>query len=191
MTRSTAAVRAALAVALLLALPLAMACGDDAQEPAGAGQMTAMEGMPRAHGAQLPPVKGLYAHEQILFVHSEASTEEIAKVLTDMMGSPVLVVPELAEVPPEALGDVYVFRNGVRGDGPLGHQLDVFDSSPEDPEYTPLRAVSFVTWRDEASARTLGSAQEVLAAREEGDVRIEVTDVVVNMPFLRWPGGKR
>ncbi len=37
-----------------------------------------------------------------------------------MMGSPVLVVPSLAKAPEEMLARVYVFTNGLTGDGPLG-----------------------------------------------------------------------
>ena len=44
----------------------------------------------------VPPVVGYADGEQILFLHTETSDPEIARILTDMMGSPVLVVPAVA-----------------------------------------------------------------------------------------------
>lgn len=104
-----------------------------------------MGGMAR-RGEELPAVKGFFQGEEILFVHPEASDAEAAEMLTEMMGSPVLVVPTLADVPDSALARVFVFRNGVKGDGPMGYQSDVFDSAPGSGNYTPLRGVHFVSW---------------------------------------------
>lgn len=104
-------------------------------------------------GPQLPAVTALHEGREIRFVHPEASDPAVAKVLTDMMGgSPVMVVPELAQVPRSALANVFVFRNGVRGGGPFGFQPDVFASVPGAADYSPLRAVNLVRWRDPAGA---------------------------------------
>lgn len=142
-------------------------------------------------GAIAPPITGYLEGEEIRFVHTEASDPEIAETLTEMVDSPVLVVPELAEVPEAALANVYVFTNGIRGDGPLEFQSDVFDAPPDTPGYSPLRAVNLVTWADERDARTLTSVAAVLEAEREGEVTIEKPGVVVNMPLLTWPAGRR
>lgn len=153
--------------------------------------MDGMEGMPTTD-VRLPPVPGLYAGEQIFFSHPEASDAEVAATLTGMMaGSPVLVVPDLAEVPEHARDEVYVFANGVEGVGPFGFQRDVFPTAPGDEAYSPLRTVVLVTWRDEGQARELTTAEAVSAAVDAGEVDLEETPVVVNMPFLTWPGGQR
>lgn len=142
-------------------------------------------------GAIAPPITGYVDGEEIRFVHTEASDPEIAKTLTEMVDSPVLVVPELAQVPEAALANVYVFTNGIRGDGPLDFQSDVFDSPPGTPGYSPLRAVNLVTWTQGADARTLKSAAQVQEAASKGAVTIKKPGVVVNMPLLTWPGGRR
>ncbi len=151
-----------------------------------------MSGMSTAEDVpNLPPVKAFYEGEEVFFVHPEASDQKVADMLTDMMGSPVFVVPELARVPEEALSEVYVFTNGVEGDGPFGFQADVFDSAPGDEGYSPLRSLHLVTWEDESRARELRTLREVLEAEENGEVTIERQDVVINEPFLTWPGGRR
>ncbi|MDQ4129394.1 MAG: hypothetical protein M3133_00125 [Actinomycetota bacterium] len=166
-----------------------------AQPPFGGGdarQGMAQDGMRPASDVRLPPVRGIFNGQTVFFVHSEASDPYAAGLLTGMMGgSPVLLVPELASVPDLALAAVYVFTNGVRGEGPLGYQLDVFDSAPPDPSYRPLRRVHLVTWSPNSNPVALGSAQEILEAERLGALAIRPSDVVVNMPFLTWPGGQR
>ncbi len=142
----------------------------------------------------VPPVTGYVDGQKILFLHTETSDPKIAKILTDMMGSPVLVVPSLARAPKEMLAPVYVFTNGVSGDGPmgpLGFQPDVFNNPPGHPGYSPLRTIVLVTWKDGSSARTLTSAAEVQKAISNGEVTTEEPGVVVNMPFVTWPSGRR
>lgn len=141
----------------------------------------------------VPPVRGYAAGEEILFLHTEASDSGIAKTLTEMMRSPVLVVPELASAGDALLAEVYVFTNGPQPDvqGPLGYQADVFDCPPGEACYTPLRRVNLVTWASPRQARILRSAEEVTAALEAGELTAERPGVVVNMPITRWPGGER
>ena len=157
--------------------------------------MTPMGGMMAAAGPTVPPVTGYSEGQEILFIHTETSDPKIAKILTDMMGgSPVLVVPSLAEAPKRMLAPVYVFTNGMTGDGPmgpLGGQADIFEHPPGNPAYSPLRAVTLVTWKDEKSARVLKSVAELRSVIDSGAVSIEEAGVVVNMPFLTWPGGQR
>lgn len=138
-----------------------------------------------------PPVKGLYNGKEIQFIHTEASDPQVAAMLTRMMGPTVLVVPSLARVHADLLADVYVFTNGVKGNGPFGFQEDVFDSVPGDPHYTPLRSVILVTWRDGPKPRVLGSVGDIRAATDNAEATLKRPGVVVNMPVLIWPGGTR
>ncbi len=133
-----------------------------------------------------PMAMAYYEGEVIYFIHPEASDEGVAGVLTEMMGPDVLAVPSLADIPAELLANVYVFTNGVEGMGPLGFQPDVFDSVPDDEDYTPLRAISLVTWQDGTEPRELMSVSEIEEAADAGDLVIEQPGVVVNMPILVW-----
>jgi len=139
----------------------------------------------------IPPIRGYMEGKEIRFIHTEASDAKVAELLTDMMGSPVLVVPSLAQAPSATLSNVYVFTNGIRGEGPFRFQPDVFDNPPGTTGYSPLRALNLVTWKEEQLARKLKSAAEVEGAMEKGEVTIKQPGVVVNMPMLTWPGGRR
>ncbi len=162
-----------------------------AEQDEGMGGMATPSGRP----VTVPPVDGFYAGEAILFIHTEASDEQIAELLTGMMGSPVIVVPQLGDVPQSALANVYVFTNGVAPEGgmggPMGFQPDVFDSAPGDAAYSPLRAVNLVTWAENAEPRVLRSAEDIRSAEAAGELTIERPGGVVNMPLLAWPGGHR
>jgi len=139
----------------------------------------------------IPPIKGYMEGKEIRFIHTEASDTNVAELLTEMMGSPVLVVPSLAQAPKATLSNVYVFTNGISGEGPFKFQPDVFDNPPGTTGYSPLRALNLVTWKEEQLARKLKSAAEVEGAMEKGEVTIKQPGVVVNMPMLTWPGGRR
>jgi hypothetical protein len=145
-------------------------------------------------GAGLPAVAGYADGQAVSFVHTEASDAQVAAMLGQMMGSPVLVVPQLADVPNDVLGRVFVFGNGLEPDGPrgpFGFQPDVFDSVPGDPRYRPLRQIQLVSWRAGIVPRLLRSAAEIAAASDAGELTIQATNTVVNMPMIMWPGGHR
>lgn len=129
--------------------------------------------------------------KEIYFIHTEASDADIATLLTNMMDSPVLAVPALAEAPDSMLADVFVFENGLEGKGPLGFQADVFDNPPGTPGYTPLRRLNVVAWADPASARLLKSVSEIQAAIDSGELSLTEPGVVINMPFVVWEDGQR
>jgi hypothetical protein len=139
----------------------------------------------------VPNITGYLEGQEILFQHTEVSDPKVAELLTEMVSSPVLVVPALAQAPPSLLATVFVFKNGVRGGGPFKYQPDVFDNPPGTDGYRPLRALALVTWKNEQRARVLKSEREVKAAEQAGDVVIERPGVVVNMPLVTWPGGGR
>ncbi len=120
-----------------------------------------------ADAPSIPPVAGYSEGKKVLFLHTETSDPKIAKILTDMMGSPVPVVPSLAQAPKEMLGRVYVYTNGVKPDGPrgpLGFQPDVFENPPGDDRYTPIRKVYLVTWKKGSEAGIQKSAAKMRKA---------------------------
>ena len=66
-----------------------------------------------------------------------------------------------------------------------------FDRLPGTEGYSPLRRVHFVRWVEGRAPRELRSAQAVREAELSGEVTIERTSSVVNMPIVSWPGGRR
>ena len=141
--------------------------------------------------AELPVDTGYAEGKTISFAHTEASDAEIAKKMEAGMNSPVLYVPSLKSVSEDALANVFVFTNGVKGASMSGLQPSVFDNPPGTNGYTPLRRLNVVTWKDAAQARELKSAAEVLEVAKSSELTIKQPGIVINMPFVVWEGGKR
>ncbi len=191
-----------LAVLVVIAI-MGLALGIYTQTGAAQGQGMKMEKTMKPMGGMsapadapvVPAVMGYSEGKRVLFIHTETSDATIAKLLTDMMGgSPVLHVPSLGKVSKGLHAHVYVFTNGVKPKGPRGpfeFQPDVFPNPPGSAGYFPLRSVVLVAWKDPASARVLKSAAQVEAAIKKGEVAIKEPGIIVNMPLLTWPGGKR
>lgn len=169
----------------------------EADEDMGqANSMTGMAGMGEMASdfttdELAPLVLAFYEDEEIFFIHTEASDQDVAQLLTDMMGPQVVVVPKLAGVSADLLGVIYVFTNGVEGMGPMGFQPDIFTAVPGDEVYTPLVEIHLVAWQDEATPRVLGTMAELQAAEDAGEVTIQSSGIVVNAPVLVWPNGHR
>lgn len=161
------------------------------EAPTPTTDMATDMGMEMGEAPSVPAGLAYAEGEEIRFIHTETSDAEIAGLLTDMMSSPVLHVPSLAEIPESATAIAYVFANGPEGMGPFGFQVDVFDNPPGSAGYSPLRRLHIVTWADPAQAVVLTSAAAVLEAEKNGLVTVEAKPIVVNMPFLTWPGGGR
>lgn len=137
----------------------------------------------------IPLVMGYADGNKVFYITTEASHKEVADHLTDLLGFKVTYAPTIKNTPKAALANIYEFTNGVEGSGPTGFQPNVADSQPGDPEYSPAWAVQHVTWTDESTARELTSEDEILAARDAGELTIKETGVVVNCPFIKWNGG--
>lgn len=129
--------------------------------------------------------------EQIYYIQTEISDAGLAGVLTEKLKFPVVYVPVLTMSPYEVTSGVYVFKNGVEGDGPLGFQIDVLDNPPGTDGYTPIRRLYFVSWETGSTAREITSSAEINAAQAAGEISITESTIIANMPILTWPGGSR
>jgi hypothetical protein len=181
------------AASLLPAMALANSDNTSSGMNMNMGNGMSME-MP-ADAPIVPAVNGFIDGEKMLFIHTEISDPDVAKILVDMMGgSPVSVVPSLADAPASMLAPVYVFTNGYSGKGPmgpLGGQPDIFVAAPGQPGYSPLRDVMLTTWADGAMISMLTSYDALKAQIDSGAISVKKAGIVVNMPFLTWPGGTR
>lgn len=139
---------------------------------------------------EIPLIMGYADGNKVFYITTEASHQEVADHLTDLLGFSVTYTPAIKNTPKAALANIYEFTNGVEGTGPLGFQPNVADSQPGDPEYSPAWAVQHVTWTNESVARELTSEEEILAAQESDELVIEETGVVVNCPFIQWKDGE-
>ena len=138
----------------------------------------------------IPLTKGYVDGNEVFYISTEASVEDVANHLTDLTGFRVAYTPALALAPEESLAQIYAFTNGIEGEGALGFQPQVADSQPGDDKYSPLWNVNAVTWNDGVEPRELKSEMEIMKAQENGELSIGEAGVIVNCPFVKWNGGQ-
>ena len=139
----------------------------------------------------MPMIDGYYKGNKVYFVHTEVSDSAMADMMSKMINFPTLYVPELKNIPEDQMARVYVFTNGVPGSEPYGggpfmFQIDVFDSTPGQAGYSQFRIPYLVTWNDDTSPRILTSESVILKAESDGNVTIEKSTLVVNVPMITW-----
>ena len=157
------------------------------------GQGMMMQNMPFNVDAPviMPMIDGYYNRDKVYFVHTEVSDSVMAEMMTRMINFPTLHVPELKNIPEEQMAKIYVFTNGIPGSEPYGggpfmFQIDVFDSIPGQAEYSQFRVPHLVTWNENAKPRVLTSESDILKAETNGELTIEKTANVVNVPMVTW-----
>ena len=105
----------------------------------------------------LPLTRGYVNGFEVFYISTETSDKGLADHLTNFTHSRVSYTPALRNAPPQSLGNLYVFANGIKGPGPLGFQANVADSQPGDPGYSPLWRINNVEWKQGVSPREIKS----------------------------------
>ena len=137
----------------------------------------------------IPLTRGYVNGFEVFYISTEASDKGLADHLTNFTHSRVSFAPALKNAPPQSLANIYVFRNGIKGSGPLGFQPNVADSQPGDPGYSPLWRINNVEWKQGVSPKELKSETDILSAQKNGELTISSSDAIVNCPFVYWHGG--
>jgi len=142
----------------------------------------------------IPLIDGYYNGEKVFFVHTEVSDKAMAEMMSMMINFPTLHVPDLKNLSPDEMSKIYVFTNGISGSGPYGggpfmYQIDVFDSIPEQMGYSQFRVPHLVTWNENSTPRILISVDKIMEAELNGELTVQSSDNVVNVPMVVWKSG--
>jgi len=141
--------------------------------------------------ATIPMHQGYYDGEDVFYIITDSSDPTHADIITANQGWQVEFAPLLKNAPEEALSPVYLFTNGIEGDGIHGYQSQVFTSTPAQADvYSALTSHVHVMWNDDATPRVLNSETMVMDAAENNEITLTEIDVVLNMPQIIWPEGQ-
>jgi len=106
----------------------------------------------------------------------------------NMMG--VVSAPTSASlIANQAAVDLFQFKNGITGTGPLGFQPGIAASAPGDENYSPMWRIFMIGWDDTSEAQVLETISDINAYKEEGLIDIGIarpmdSDHIVNCPFI-------
>jgi hypothetical protein len=117
--------------------------------------------------------------DPIHFVRTDTSDEAFA----NQEGLVFVPVLKLASQKEGGVGRIFLF-----GADAAEGQLPVLSTGPGKDDFTPLYKVNRVTPTGEPVL--LDSAKAVDDAAAEGTIDVDETDVVVNYPAVKWPGGE-
>lgn len=141
--------------------------------------------------ATIPLHQGFYDSKAVYYIVTDSSEQTHADIITKAQGWKVELAPPLANTPKAALDPVYVFTNGVKGDGIHGFQAEVFASTPAQADkYSAIRSHVHVTWKDGQTPTVLDSVEKIIEAQQAGKVELADLPVVLNMPQIVWPEGQ-
>ena len=85
--------------------------------------------------------------------------------------------------------DLYQFRNGISGSGPLGFQPGIAAGAPGDDNYSPMWRIFMIGWETPEDARLLETIGDKDAYFDAGLIDIGIArpmdaDHIVNCPFI-------
>ncbi len=141
--------------------------------------------------ATIPLHQGYYDGDDVYYIITDSSDPTHANIITEQQGWQVELAPLLKNVPEEALSKIYLFTNGIEGDGIHGYQGQVFTSTPAQAEvYSALTSHVHVTWNEGVASRVLDSETMIIEAAENGEITLTDLNVVLNMPQIIWPEGQ-
>ena len=105
-----------------------------------------------------------------------------------MMG--VVYAPTSASlIANSAAVDLFQFKNGITGSGPLGFQPGIAASAPGDVNYSPMWRISMIGWEDTNNASVLETMSDINAYQKAGLITVGLarpmdSDHIVNCPFI-------
>ncbi len=139
---------------------------------------------------QIPMHEGMVNGKAAYYIITDSSNNLVANTISSKQNWKVQLSPVLAHVPITSLGDIFIFTNGITGNGTQGYQNDVLSFTPSDKQYSPLSKVINVSWNVGRGSLILNSTQAILDANMTGKIKLIVTDTILNTPEVAWDGGK-
>ena len=85
--------------------------------------------------------------------------------------------------------DLFQFKNGIAGTGPLGFQPGIAAGAPGDQNYSPMWRIFMTGWANPGSAQVLETIDDLNAYQKAGLIDIGIarpmdSDHIVNCPFI-------
>ncbi|HET6458268.1 MAG TPA: hypothetical protein VFG24_05270 [Nitrosopumilaceae archaeon] len=140
--------------------------------------------------AKIPLHLGFFNTSPVYYIITDTNDKKSATVISEKQKWKVGNSPTLSNIPKGSLGKVYIFDNGIMGNGINGFQNDVFSNTPAQDQYTPLRSAVHVIWNVANTTEILDSEKKILDANMTGKVKLNNIGIIINMPQIMWPGGQ-
>jgi hypothetical protein len=138
---------------------------------------------------KIPLHQGLVKGKPVYYIITDSSNNLVANTISDKQNWRVHLSPVLAHVPSTSFGNMFIFTNGITGNGTRSYQDDVLSFTSSDKQYSPLSKVVEVSWNVGRGPFILNSTQAILDANMTGKIKLTITDTIMNTPQVVWDGG--
>ena len=138
----------------------------------------------------IPMHKGIYNGNEILYIITDASDKDYVNTISEKQKWNIQLSTAINDIPENNLQKLFIFKNGIKGDGIFGFQNELFSSTPKKLDYTALGSIIEVTWKTGQKEIIFESVSEVIAAEKSGRIKFNETNVIVNTPQIVWPDGQ-
>jgi len=117
--------------------------------------------------------------DTIYYIATDASSPDVANDLG------VIHVPKISNtISTSASSDLYVFTNGLEGNGPLGFQASIGSTTAGDKFYSPLWRIQTATWKNSDDASFVTSINNLQNHVKDQMLSTSLAGFVVNCPFV-------
>lgn len=140
--------------------------------------------------AKLPMHKGIYNNSTTYYIITDTSDKNYSQQITEKQKWHVSTSPLLSQTANPNIGKIYLFTNGIQGNGVFGSQDEIISKTPQSPKYSALNKVIEVTWKKGQNPEVLYSEDEVIKAKEGGRIDFKETEIIINSPQIVWSGGQ-
>lgn len=140
--------------------------------------------------ATIPMHAAHHDGDQVMYIVTDASDADWAAKITEAQGWRVELAPPLSDAPDDILNTMYVFTNGMPGDGLYGYQDEVFAYTPDMDDYNALSRVVEISWKPGQNQDVFEYASDIADAIDAGRVNMKDAGIVANTPQIMWPDGQ-
>ena len=121
--------------------------------------------------------KGHFEDKDVWFIRTDGSEPSFAQE----QGLVFVPLMAAALTAPGSFANLYMFAQRASGQGP------VVTTVPGRDDYTPAFRVHKVT--SSGAPELVTSEQAIKVAEQGGKLKVEPTNIIVNYPLVKWPGG--
>ena len=134
----------------------------------------------------IPMHKGIHNENEILYIITDASDKNYVNIISEKQEWNIQLSKPIKDIPEDNFQKIFIFKNGIKGDGIFGFQNEIFSKSPEQSDYTALGSITEVTWKPGQKEITFQSVFDVIDAEKSGRIKFNETNVIVNVPQIKW-----
>ena len=134
----------------------------------------------------IPMHKGIHNENEIFYIITDASDKNYVNIISEKQKWNIQLSKSIKDIPEDNFQKIFIFKNGIKGDGIFGFQNEIFSNTPEQSDYNALGSITEVTWKPGQKEITFQSAFDVIDAEKSGRIKFNETNVIVNVPQIKW-----